>query len=223
MREELMVEALCWELQNKISINYASKHQALSYYCPEENCLTEVRPKKLKNVYFYAPFKHVTGCKNKSQETCPSSYPNLRKIVTPQKTQIMIPSILGPGQMLNNLKPPTRDELAKLAKQVQLLPSICPGTLKDVVAAWKNMSQPERRTESLIIGDKNYSYDSAFWFLAFAENDLLKLPHKQNIVFGEGKAWEYKDKIFIETLKKINHNEKNTQFASQHRKAALFI
>jgi hypothetical protein len=207
MREELMVEALCWELQNKVSVHYAYNHQALSYYCPEENCLTEVRPKKLKNVYFYAPSKHSHGCKNRSQETCSSLHPSHRKVIPPEKTQIMIPSLLGPGRILKNHKLPTREELSRLAIQVQFRPTICPGTFEDVITAWKSMSHPEKFKEKLTIGDKEYNYDSAFLFLACTGSDLSQLPCKNNIIFGGGNAWIYRDKIFIETLKRFKHNE----------------
>ncbi|MCI1796137.1 MAG: hypothetical protein LKI57_08230, partial [Acetobacter lovaniensis] len=66
MREELMVEALCWETQSKVHVFYAAENRRLSYFCPDEHCLTRVYPKTIINTYFYAESGHKTGCLNEA-------------------------------------------------------------------------------------------------------------------------------------------------------------
>ena len=54
MRDELMTEALCWELETKITAEYARAARAtgdFAFYCPHEICLAQVHARTKRNTF----------------------------------------------------------------------------------------------------------------------------------------------------------------------------
>lgn len=205
MREELMTEALCWELEAKVTAEYAYTRKNLTYFCPEENCLVEVRPKKLKNTYFYAPNLHEPGCINEAATAQPSPHPGQPNPKPSPAPAPQIPTILGAGPVPRPRGRPTKADLLKLAQRARILPVSQPGTLEEVVAAWAAMSSNERANHPLSIAGQNYNYVTAFSFLANANPDIIHLDCRGRIVFGAAKVTVGGLYYFVSTRKTFDH------------------
>ncbi|MCP3725908.1 hypothetical protein M3I53_22715 [Paraburkholderia sp. CNPSo 3272] len=212
MRDELMTEALCWQVESKVSADHAYQAKAaidLSCYCPHDACLVKVYPKKLKNTYFYAPERHVAGCPNEARSTEPSIYPGEPRPRPADEPRKPVPNLLGPGPTLRKkTREPTRAELLQLAVMVRTLPAYYPGTLEEVVDAWSQLSPGERALQSLTIGDLHLTYETAFTFLGSASDDIDALNPRERIIFGASTVREADYSFLIESRKRFLHEAK---------------
>jgi hypothetical protein len=209
MRDELMTEALCWEVESKITANYAYRAKTtfdLACYCPNEICLVRVHPKKRVNTYFYAPEKHVAGCPNEARSTEPSPYPGQPKPRAPEEPPEVMPNLLGPGLTVKKKsRAPTSAELLQLAKAVGALPARHPGTLEEVIDAWAHMAPDERASQLLTIANQDLTYETAFTFLGSVADDIESLNPHERIIFGAATVVELNNCFLIESRKRFRH------------------
>jgi hypothetical protein len=212
MRDELMTEALCWQVESKVSADYAYKAKDaydLTCYCPNEVCLVRVHPKKRINTYFYAPARHVAGCPNEARATEPSPYPGKSHPRPADKPRKPVPNLLGPGPTIRKkTAEPTREELLQLAVTVRALPAYYPGTLEEVIDAWTRLTPGERALQPLTIGNQHLTYETAFTFLGSVSDDINSLNPRERIIFGAATVTEVKYCFLIESRKRFLHETK---------------
>lgn len=212
MRDELMTEALCWQVESKVNADYAYKAKAafdLSCYCPNKDCLVRVHPKKLKNTYFYAPERHVAGCPNEARSTEPSMYPGESHPRPSDEPRKSVPNLLGPGPTIRKkAAEPTREELQQLAVTVRTLPAYYPGTLEEVIDAWIELTPGERASQPLTIGNQHLTYETAFTFLGSASDEISSLNPHERIIFGASTVREADYSFLIESRKRFLHEAK---------------
>jgi len=150
MRDELVKEALCWQVESKVNADYAYKAKTafeLTCYCPNEICLVRVHPKKRINTYFYAPERHVAGCPNEARSTEPSMYPGDAHPKPADEPRQPVPNLLGPGPTIRKkAAKPTREELLRLATTARSLPAYYPRTLEDLGAPSCNALTDDRKS-----------------------------------------------------------------------------
>ncbi|AEA58935.1 hypothetical protein bgla_1g02390 [Burkholderia gladioli BSR3] len=207
-----MTEALCWELESKVTAEYAYTARTtyeFTCYCPHEACLARVYPKQRVNTYFYAPDRHVAGCPNEARSTESSLHPSLpkpRPVDVPAKP---IPNALGPGPTIKQkLHAPTKVELLQLAAAVRERPALHPGTLEEVIDAWRCMTPDERATQPLAIANRNLTYATAFTFLGNAPDNIDALNVHERIIFGAATVVELEYCYLIDSRKRFQHEAK---------------
>lgn len=212
MREELMTEALCWELERMITAEYAQSVKATEnwvFYCPHEICLTSVHARARKNTYFAARPRHVSGCPDEAPSSEPSTIPGDPKRKPVQLKEQPIPNLLGYLPPLRQKsRAPTKEELLQLSRSVQHTPALHPGTLEEVVDAWTWIAPQERDQQALTIGNQELTYKSAFSFLGRASADISSLDHYGQIMYGAATVERWKQWILVKTLKKFSAGEK---------------
>lgn len=209
-----MTEAMCWQLESKVTAEYAYSVRTtfeLACYCPYESCLAKVYPKQRINTYFYAPDKHVTGCPNEAPSTESSLNPAPSK---PRPVDVQarpIPNILGPGPTIEH-KPctPTKEELLQLAAIVKTRPALHPGTLGTVIEAWVCTTPYERATQPLVVAGRSLTYATAFTFLGSATDDIDTLNILERIVFGAATVVDLEHCCLVESRKKFLHGVKRS-------------
>lgn len=207
-----MTEALCWELESKVTAEYAYTARTtyeFTCYCPHEACLARVYPKQRVNTYFYAPDRHVAGCPNEARSTESSLHPSLpkpRPVDVPAKP---IPNALGPGPTIKQKShAPTKVELLQLAAAVRARPALHPGTLEEVIDAWGCMTPDERATQPLAIANRNLTYATAFTFLGNAPDDIDALNVNERIIFGAATVVELEYCYLVDSRKRFQHEAK---------------
>ncbi|WP_244102569.1 hypothetical protein [Burkholderia ambifaria] len=207
-----MTEALCWELESKVTAEYAYAAKTtyeFTCYCPHEACLAKVYPKQRVNTYFYAPDRHVAGCPNEARSTESSLHPSLpkpRPVDVPAKP---IPNVLGPGPTIKQKsRVPTKDELLQLAAVVRARPALHPGTLEEVIDAWSRMAPDERAAQPLAVANRNLTYATAFTFLGNAPDDIDALNVHERIIFGAATVVELDYCYLIDSRKRFQHEAK---------------
>lgn len=210
MRDELMTEALCWELEAKITAEYARAAKAtgdlFAFYCPHEICLVKVHAQTRRNTYFYARKRHVKGCPNEASSTEPSPHPSTPKPRPPQVRKNPIPNLLGPQpSLVPKPRVPTQTELQQLSRAVRDVPALHPGTLEEVVDAWKQMTPTERSLQALRIGSHGLTYESAFTFVRDMKRpcDIATLKLDARIIFGSASVRTWEHLVLIESSKKF--------------------
>ncbi|WP_230460946.1 hypothetical protein [Burkholderia ubonensis] len=212
MRDELMTEALCWQLESKVTAEYvyaARMTYEFNCYCPHEACLARVYPKQRVNTYFYAPDRHAAGCPNEARSTESSLNPGSPKPRPADVPARPIPTVLGPGPTIKQKsRAPTKDELLQLAAIVRALPALHPGTLEEVIDAWTRMTPSERAVQPLAVANRNLTYATAFTFLGNAPDDIGSLNVHERIVFGAATVVELDHCYLIESRKKFQHEAK---------------
>lgn len=132
MRKELLTTALCWELQAKVSVEYARTRSRLIYYCAEPDCVADLSTAKRDNLYFYAEKRHKAGCKNDTERVevpvvpvvpvvpgVPGvpGVPKPRPSIVPERP---IPTVLGNGPVPERRRPPSAEERRALAVRLVL-------------------------------------------------------------------------------------------------------
>ena len=209
MRKELLTTALCWELQAKVSVEYARTRRQLIYYCAEPDCVADLSTAKRDNLYFYAEGRHKAGCKNDTgrvDEPVVPGVPKPRPSIVPERP---IPTVLGNGPAPARRKPPSAEERRALAVRLEAEPVLEPGTLEEVVNAWmKLLSDKERRFHPLRVRDMDLDYKSAFSFLAYANSDISQLECQNRVIFGAATVSDWQGLVFVTTLKKFAHGDK---------------
>lgn len=209
MRTELMIEAICWDLSSKVTAEYALANKDFSYFCPHTACLQEVRPKQIKNAYFFAPENHVAGCPNEPEKVegkGTATTPAKKESVVPPPA---IPTELGPAKSRKEKKrKPTRAELLSLANSLQATPPSCAGTMLEVVNAWLQMSEQQRPTKRLRINETELSYESAFYCLRyFGDSPIEQISCDTRIIHGTALI-DVKDNCYwIKSVKGIKAGE----------------
>lgn len=207
-----MTEALCWQLESKVTAEYAYASR-MSYeftcYCPHETCLARVYPKQRVNTYFYAPDRHTAGCPNEARSTESSLHPSSPKPRPADIPAKPIPNVLGPGPTIKQRShAPTKDELLQLAAAVRARPALHPGTLEEVIDAWRRMTPDERAVQPLAIANRNLTYATAFTFLGNAPDDIDALNVQERIVFGAATVVDLEHCYLIDSRKRFQREAK---------------
>jgi hypothetical protein len=213
MRDELMTEALCWELEERITADYAHAVQAagnFAFYCPHEICLAKVHARAKVNTYFQARDRHVEGCPDEARASESSLRPGEPKPRPAQVLKTHVPNLLGPQSKLKpKSRTPTRDELLQLSRAVRNTPALHPGTRDQVVDAWVQMTPTERASQALTIGSHRLTYESAFTFARDLGHpcDITSLS-PDRIIFGAATVRIYQQRVvFIESKRKFAAGE----------------
>ncbi|WP_228933821.1 hypothetical protein [Paraburkholderia saeva] len=210
MRDELMTEALCWELETKITAEYARAAKAtgdFAFYCPHEICLAKVHARTKRNTYFCAKKRHISGCPNEGRSTESSLHPGTPKPRPAQIPKTPIPNLLGPQPALKpKSQAPTQAELLQLSRAVREVPALHPGTLAEVVDAWMQMPSKERGMQALTIGNYTQTYESAFTFVRDLRRpyDITTLGLDARVVFGAATVRTWGHLVLIESSKKFS-------------------
>ncbi|CAJ0774568.1 hypothetical protein R8510_03940 [Ralstonia chuxiongensis] len=210
MRDELMTEALCWELETKITAEYAHAARAtgdFAFYCPHEICLAKVHAQTKRNTYFCASKRHAPGCPNETRSTEPSLHPGAPKPRPAQVQRAPIPNLLGPQPRLKpKSRAPTQAELLQLSRAVRETPALHPGTLQEVVDAWMQMPSKERGLHALTIGHHKLTYDSAFTFTRDLKRPchITSLQPDARVIFGLASVRVWAHLVLIESSKKFS-------------------
>ncbi|WP_051534676.1 hypothetical protein [Deefgea rivuli] len=196
MRDDLMIEAIAWELDAKVSARsahaYKSVGHKLAYFCPVEECLASVSLGEKSNIYFLAPDRHVPGCPNDSKRTGQASVPGRPAARPMQVVEEPIPSHLGPpAGFKKKLRLPSREELLQLARATSVTPVSHFGTLREVIKAWKKMRSSDRAKFPLTISGHQMNYESAFQFIGEADRNIERLNFQERIIFGQAYVEEW--------------------------------
>lgn len=211
MRDELMTEALCWELERMITAEYAHAAKAAEdwvFYCPHEICLTSVHTRTRKNTYFAARARHISGCPDEAPSSEPSTISGVPRRRPAQVREKPIPNLLGLLPALKRKsRTPTKEELLALSRTVRHIPALHPGTLEEVVDAWIQLSPKERDQRALTIGNQELTYNSAFKFLAGTSDDITALDSYKQIIFGAAIVERWEHWILVKSRKKFSNGE----------------
>lgn len=196
-----MTSALCWELDDRISVEYALRDRRLNYFCFDEICLTEVVPVSNKNTNNFFRAKkgrlHTLDCINFKAPLGPVTGCGISQPPPPPLRSATTPSLLGPSPMGRKRLPPRREELLQLARRTKTTPVLHPGTLGEVVEAWARMPPHERRSNPLMIESKDSTYEQAFRFVADLARDFSNFPDLTQIVHGAGTVSEGEAYYFV--------------------------
>ncbi|CAN7678992.1 hypothetical protein [Pseudomonas sp. LjRoot263] len=207
MTDELMVSAVCWELDAAVSASFAHTVKVtenLLFFCPE--CLVDVAASisTRKNFFFKAPKLHRPGCKHEKRQT-DSNLP-ARDLVdrhSPQPDPI-IPSHLGALPKHRKKSKPSMSERQALAERLQPSVVLHPGTLREVVDAWSTMSMGDRKTRPLTVGNTQLTYFDAFDLLNRAGGDISALGCAGAVVFGPASVNLYGGSFYVTSWSKFN-------------------
>ncbi|MBF0095637.1 MAG: hypothetical protein HQL34_13965 [Alphaproteobacteria bacterium] len=204
--ERMQIEAFCFESQAIEPAQSAHQHAGDHFFCPEEFCLVEVRPAKIKNFFFRAlkGKLHHPECRYHKDPKEDNGPGDPRPQPTPDP-QTLIPTRLGPPGRRVPWKRPSLEELLVLVQGAKRRPALVPGTLEEVVSAWQGMTEAERLAAPLTISDQQMNYGDAFVFLAKAGDEVTDLPWGERIIFGaavfrHGKAKGY---LFVNPVRRL--------------------
>ncbi|MBB6458566.1 MULTISPECIES: hypothetical protein [Acetobacter] len=210
MREELMVEALCWETQSKVHVFYAAENRRLSYFCPDEHCLTRVYPKTIINTYFYAESGHKTGCLNEAgshhSDPAQTGRPRPKPSALPPPP---IPNWLGMPPRPQRRMPPSEEQLIALARTAKTAPPLYPATMSQIVDAWLMIPDTERKTHALGINTRQLNYQSAFTYIRYLQNDITTLDCDNHIIYGDATVSRGKKYYFVSSIKRFSFQNTN--------------
>lgn len=223
MSSELMTTAVCWEVGANVSAEYAKDNSTFYYFCPEQNCLEKVVPAQRNNKFFKAPNRHVTGCKNEKESSENSNVQGEQKKVAMALAPTIIPSHLGAIPATKNKAMPTRAQMLALAQQVQNSPAIHPGTLQEVVDAWKILSMNERVDHQLNVENKSSNYFDAFVPLSHAGEDINSASWNSSIVFGAASVELFNGSFYIKTFRKFSSDASRAQIRIRVRSSEPYF
>lgn len=211
MSSELMTTAVCWDLGANVSAEFAKDNSTFYYFCPEPNCLEKVVPAQRNNKFFRAPNRHVRGCKNEKESTENSNIQGEQKKVAMAVAPTIIPSHLGAVPTTKKKAMPTQAQMLALAQQVQSSPAIHPGTLQEVVDAWRVLSMNERVEHQLHIENEPFNYFDAFVPLSHAGEDINSVNWNNAIVFGTASVELFNGSFYIKTFRKFSSGASRVQ------------
>lgn len=185
-RTELMTEALCWDTDSKTTAAFANANKDFSYFCPHVGCLEEVvSPNPIVNFHFRANGGHAPECPNQpeTKSTKSAPVPKKRKSIVPAPP---IPTELGPGTRPPRKKcRPTKADLLALASTAISKPTVCAGTLEEVVDAVNSLSALDQPKHPLRIKANSYDYQQGFFFLRTAGSvPVTDVPFGGKVVYG---------------------------------------
>lgn len=223
MSSELMTTAVCWEVGANVSAEYAKDNSTSYYFCPEQNCLEKVVPAQRNNKFFRAPNRHVTGCKNQKESIENSNVQGEQKKVSMAVAPTIIPSHLGAVPTTKKKSMPTRAQMLALAKQVQSSPAIHPGTLQEVVDAWRILSMNERVEHQLYIENKQLNYFDAFVPLSHAGEDINAVNWNNAIFFGTASVDLFNGSFYIKTFSKFSSGANRAQIRVRIRSSEHYF
>jgi hypothetical protein len=205
MSSDLMTIAICWELGEKVSVEYANSNSTLYYFCPEPECLERVAPVQGKiNIFFRALNRHVTGCRHEKETTESSGAPGKPKKFTTAVPPTTVPTHLGIIPVSSRKTDPDPTQLLRLSQQVRTSPVTHPGTFQEVVDAWQTMSTGERNQHQLTIANQTSSYANAFTSLIHTGGGNLSAVNNSSIAWGPASVKLYGGSFFIQTFNKLN-------------------
>ncbi|WP_207266707.1 hypothetical protein [Pseudomonas sp. GW101-3H06] len=223
MSSELMTTAVCWEVGANVSAEYAKDNSTFYYFCPEPNCLEKVVPAQRNNKFFRAPNRHVTGCKNEKESIENSNVQGEQKKVAMAVAPTIIPSHLGAVPTTKKKAMPTRAQMLALAQQVQSSPAIHPGTLQEVVDAWRILSMSERVEHQLHIENSQFNYFDAFVPLGHAGEDINSVSWNSSIVFGAASVDLFNGSFYIKTFRKFYSDANRAQIRVRVRSSEPYF
>lgn len=203
MSSELMTTAVCWEVGANVSAEYAKDNSSFYYFCPEPSCLEKVVPAQRNNKFFRAPNKHFPLCKNAKVSTESFSMQGEQKKVAMAVVPAIIPSHLGAVPVTKKKAMPTRAQMLALAQQVQSSPAIHPGTLQEVVDAWRGLSEEKRKAHQLYIENQLTNYFESFISLSHARDDINSVNWNRAILFGDASVEWFNGSFYIKTFSKL--------------------
>lgn len=208
MREEIMTVSICWELQAKVTAEYAYARKDLMYFCPERECLNEVRASLKKRHYFYALERHVDGCPNQPPVKEVSPVPGAPRPRLAPEREPVLPTVLGPPPSPAARPRPSRADLMALAHTIHDQPVQQSGTLEEVIDAWVAMPPHARATYPLTVGSLASTYSAAFQFLGSLAPEISELEPVNRVVYGAARVSEGGKYFFIWSRKTFNAGEK---------------
>lgn len=223
MSSVLMTTAVCWEVGANVSAEYAKDNSTFYYFCPEQNCLEKVVPAQRNNKFFRAPNRHVTGCKNEKESIEQSNVQGEQKKVAIAVAPTIIPSHLGAAPATKKKAMPTRAQMLALAQQVQSSPAIHPGTLQEVVDAWRILSMNERVEHQLYIENEPLNYFDAFVPLSHAGEDVNSVNWSNTIVFGTASVNLFNGSFYIKTFSKFSNGANRAQIRVRVRSSEPYF
>jgi hypothetical protein len=223
MSSELMTTAVCWEVGANVSAEYAKENPTFYYFCPEPNCLEKVIPAQRNNKFFRAPNRHVTLCKNEKESTENSNVQGEQKKVAIAVAPTIIPSHLGAVPTTKKKAMPTRAQMLALAQQVESSPVIHPGTLKEVVDAWRILSMNERIKHQLHVENEPSNYFDAFVPLSHAGEDINSVNWNSAIVFGTASVNFFNGSLYIKTFSKFSSDANRAQIRVRVRSSEPYF
>lgn len=197
MRDELMTQAISWELDASVSADFAhalaKSNHVLNCFCPHEMCLVPVSPARKKNAYFIAPGRHKPGCPNESNISGAAAGGNKQSYCSPPIVS-SVPSVLGKISLIpKKSKMPTRDELIHLSRCAAISPMVNPGALAEVVVARRNMGYKQRALAPLCINGVWSDYNSGFVHVSSVEGNVNHPYFLSKIIYGAAqvKKWDH--------------------------------
>ncbi|OMQ29735.1 hypothetical protein [Pseudomonas putida] len=207
MNDELMVSAICWEMDAAVSASFAHaapKTDGLLFFCPD--CLVDVAASisKKQNFFFKAPTLHKPGCDNEKRQSKstlagdPAKQPSANP-------ETIIPSHLGELPKRRKQKKPSMSERQALAESIQPCVILHPGTLREVVDAWFTMTMSERKEYLLTVSGTQMTYYDAFAFLN-SGGDISSLGCAETVVVGSASVNEHGD-FYVTTRSKFKNGE----------------
>ncbi len=110
MRKELLTTALCWELQAKVSVEYARTRSRLMYYCAVPDCVATLSTAQRHNLYFRAENRHKHGCANDTEKAEEPEVPGVSKPRSSVVPERPIPTVLGNATTPERRWSPTAEE-----------------------------------------------------------------------------------------------------------------
>ncbi|WP_139114069.1 hypothetical protein [Pseudomonas sp. 58 R 3] len=203
MAKELMTEAVCWDMDAKVSARFAHSDRALFYFC--ECCLEEVVASisQRDNFFFKALNSHKPGCAHEKEKTQASDVPVQ---LTPRTAHIappLIPSHLGKLTKRRKSAKPSQAQMQALVAQVSEAPAMHPGTLAEVVDAWSAMSVSQRHRAPLSIAGRQLAYFDAFAQMNASQKNIALLECDQKVIYAQATATVLDKAILVVTWLKF--------------------
>lgn len=200
MNNELMVSAICWEMDAAVSASFAHaipKTDDLLFFCPD--CLVDVTASISinKNCFFKAPSLHRPGCSNEKRQSKSSGAGDPTKWPS-ANPDVIIPSHLGELPKRRRKQKPSMSERQALAKSVQPGVILHPGTLREVVDAWFTMTMSDRKKYPLTVGVAQLNYYDAFAFLS-AGGDISSLGCGGVVVVASATSNKFGGSFYVTT------------------------
>lgn len=186
-----------------IAAGTAHGHAGLRCYCQTEGCFQRVHPRASKNgfMHFQARGRHVQGCPYDTVKTRNATAPQPPRTYPAFQPRDLVPTHLGPPVILPQPGDPTPEKIAALARAVRSNPPRVPGTLLDVIGAWKGMTPNEKHNTPLYIEemDRSLTYWSAFCWLGRDREFVARPTADDPILRGTATVRRAKFYYFVNT------------------------
>ncbi|UQW73751.1 hypothetical protein [Pseudomonas avellanae] len=153
-------------------------------------------------------------CKNEKESAESSTVKGEQRKVVMAVSSTIFPSHLGAVPATKKKAIPTREQMLELAEQVQSSAVIHPGTLQEVVDAWRILGMNERLKRPLHIVNRPSNYFDAFVPMSTAGEDINSVSWNSSIIFGAASVDFFNGSFYIKTF---------SEFASGARKLKVRV